>query len=339
MDIPRLIEGGVDAQVLAVWISPRFVPNRAIKRTLRLVDAVYRQLEKYPDQIELALTEADVRRIVESERVAIILGIEGGHAIEDDMASLRMFYELGVRYMTLTWMNTNNWADAAGDTAKWNGLNELGVDVVKEMNRLGMIIDVSHVSDDTYFDVLRETCAPVIASHSCARHLCDHFRNMSDEMLRALAANGGVIGINFYSGYLDSGFAKASSPLWDAMHAERRRLHAEYEGDEEGFRKAFSAYRENQIAKLPTVPASAIVDHIMHVISVAGVEHVAFGSDFDGVSFLPEGIRGCQDVPKITELLVERGLPEADIRKILGENFLRVMKAVEEKGAEVRRSR
>jgi membrane dipeptidase len=235
-------------------------------------------------------------------------------------------------------MNTNTWADAAGDTAEWGGLNDFGVEVIREMNRLGMMIDVSHVSDDTYFDVLRETRAPVIASHSCARRLCDHFRNMSDEMLQALAENGGVVGINFYSGYLDSSFANAASPLWDVMRKERSRLREEFKDDDEGLQRAYRAYREQQVAKLPAVPISLIADHIMHVISVAGIDHVAFGSDFDGVSFLPEGMQGCQDVPKITEMLVDRGLSEADIRKVLGENILRVMEEVERTSAQIQSS-
>jgi len=331
MDIPRLIEGGIDAQVFAIWVSPSYLPNRAIKRALDMIDAVYQQIEKHPDKLELARTASDVERIAAQNKIAVILGLEGGHIIEDDLAVLRMFYQLGVRYMTLTWMNTNNWADAAGDTARWGGLNDFGVKVVKEMNRIGMIVDVSHVSDETFWDVLEVTSDPVIASHSSCRALCDHFRNLSDEMLRALAENGGVVGINFYAGYLDEEYKEQAEKMRRELKEQLEALEREYKDHPEQYHKQRRALIEKKRRELKTVSLEKLIDHIDHVVKVAGIDHVGLGSDFDGCSVLPVGLEDCSKVPNITQALLERGYNEEEILKILGGNFLRVFREVVEK--------
>lgn len=328
MDIPRLIEGGIDAQVFAIWVSPSYLPNQAIKRALNMIDAVYHQIEKHPDKLELARTASDIERIAAQNKIAVILGLEGGHIIEDDMAVLRMFYQLGVRYMTLTWMNTNNWADAAGDTARWSGLNDFGVKVVKEMNRIGMIVDLSHVSDETFWDVLRVTSDPVIASHSSCRALCDHFRNLSDEMLRALAENGGVVGINFYAGYLDEEYKEQAERMRQELKEQLEALEREYKDHPEQYHKQRRALIEKKKRELKAVSLEKLIDHIDHAVKVAGIDHVGLGSDFDGCSVLPVGLEDCSKVPNITQALIERGYSDQEILKILGGNFLRVFREV-----------
>jgi membrane dipeptidase len=332
MDIPRLCEGGIDAQVFAAWVDPNFLPNNAIKRAIALLDGLTEQIAKYPDKIEIALTATDVRNIVSENKIAAILAVEGGHAIEDDLAVLRTFYKLGVRYMTLTWMNTNNWADAAGDIAKWGGLTEFGVKVVKEMNRLGMLVDVSHVSDETFWDVLQVSSDPVIASHSCCRALCKHFRNLSDDMLKVLAENGGVLCINFYNGYLDSEYTKQWRELNRELKPLRDSLKKKYADDRS---KVLAEYRpiveKKKADRIRPVPLDKLIDHIDYAVKVAGIDHVGLGSDFDGVSDMPVGLEDCTGVPKITEALVRRGYSDEEIRKILGENFLRVFTQVTEK--------
>ena len=295
MDLPRLREGGVDAQVFAVWTSPKIGPEAQVPRVLRMIDALHGQLAKYPDQMELAQSAGDIRRISNAGKIAAILGVEGGHAINNDLRILRTYRRLGVLYMTLTWMNNNEWADGSGDSPSeygeyygnipdHGGLTDFGREVVREMNRIGMIVDISHVSDATFYDVMEVTTKPVIASHSCAWALNPHFRNIKDDMLRALARNGGVIGINFYPKYL--------SP-------------------------------EGQIADV-----AVVVDHIDHAVKIAGVDHVGLGSDFDGVGSLPQGLEDCSKMPAITAELVKRGYAETDIIKILGGNFLRVIEVV-----------
>lgn len=332
MDIPRLFDGGIDVQVFAAWVDPKFLPNNAIKRAIDLLDGITEQIAKYPDKIEITLTATDVRRIVSENKIAAILAVEGGHAIEDDLAVLRTFYKLGVRYMTLTWMNTNNWADAAGDTAKWGGLSEFGVKVVREMNRLGMLVDVSHVSDETFWDVLQVSTDPVIASHSCCRKLCKHFRNLSDDMLKALAENGGVICINFFNGYLDPEYNEQEKELTRELKSLRDSLKEKYKGDEAKFWTEYKPILEKKKAELiKPVPLDKLIDHIDYAVKVAGIDHVGLGSDFDGVPDMPAGLEDCTGMPKITEALVRKGYSDEEIHKILGENFLRVFAQVTEK--------
>ena len=306
-DLRRLREGGVDAQWLSIFPHSRYVPEdasqagRAKGRALDMIEAVEGQLERHSDSMELALTSEDVKRISSEGRIAALLGLEGGHAIEADLDNLREFYERGIRYMTLTWSNTNAWADSSGDEARHAGLTDFGREVVAEMNRLGMVVDVSHVSDETFFDVIEVTSAPLMASHSSARALADNPRNMDDEMLRAVAANGGVVMINFGGAFLDASF----NPRWRA-----------------GLRWILSGGGAR--------PALGMVaDHIEHVIDVAGVDHVGLGSDFDGTLFMPEGLEDVAGFPNLTLELLRRGHSEQDLLKILGGNGLRVMAEVE----------
>jgi membrane dipeptidase len=304
IDIPRLIEGGVDAQVFACFIHPRISPEFQIKRVLDMIDAVTEQIEKYPDKLELALNVDDILRISGENKIAVILGIEGGHSIQGDLGVLRQFHRLGVRILTLTWMNNNELADSSvpepknygvyDKIKKRGGLTELGREVIKEMNRIGMVIDVSHSSDETFWDVIEISTKPIIASHSCVWELNNHHRNMKDDMLKALAKNGGVIGINFSSSYLDSNYAKLS---------------------------------KNERIKKP-VTVDKVVDHIDYVVKIAGINNVGLGSDFDGINDPPNGLEDCAKLPNITKELVKKGYSEENIKKILGGNFIRVFKEV-----------
>jgi membrane dipeptidase len=301
-DLRRLHAGGIDAVFFSIFVDSDYVPRepsqagRAKDRALAMIGALLEQVRRHPDELELAASAADVRRIAGAGKIAALMGLEGGHAIEDDLANLRRYHELGVRYMTLTWNNANAWADSCYEHPH-QGLTEFGREVVREMNRLGMVVDVSHVSDDTFFDVLETTSAPVMASHSSARALADHPRNMSDEMLRAVARNGGVVMINFQDWFVDP----AKTPTWNAVVFALRNL---------GW---------------PDTPLSLLIDHVDHVVAVAGVDHVGLASDFASTFLVPAGVKDAAGFPNITAQLVERGYPEDDIRKILGENALRVL--------------
>jgi membrane dipeptidase len=283
----------------------------------------------------MAFSPADIERAHREHKLAALMGIEGGHSIENDIRLLRDYYRLGVRYMTLTWSNTNEWADSSGDindasVQHHNGLTEFGKDVVYEMNRLGMIVDISHVSDKTFFDALLTSRAPVIASHSSARALTKAPRNMTDDMLRAVARNGGVVMVNYYSAFVDEKWRQA----YDAQEKERD---AAVAATEEKFKDAdpVTRYREMDkvgkewAAKIPRPPFDDIIDHIDHVAKVAGIDHVGLGSDFDGTPSMPEGMDSAADLPKITAGLVKRGYTAEQIRKILGLNFMRVFREVE----------
>jgi membrane dipeptidase len=324
-DLPRFKEGGIDAQFFSVWPDPIYAPHHAARRTLQLIDAMYGVLSKYPDRIELARNAADVERIVASGKLVALMGIEGGHAIQNDLALLRMFHRLGVTYMTLTHTNTNDWADSSTDTSRWHGLNDFGRQVVREMNRIGMIVDVSHVSEETVKDVLEVTTRPVIASHSSCFALSDHPRNLSDDALRAISRNGGVVGINFYPEFLDQNYR-------DRMKAMRKDVVAEINEPHQVPPAKLDGLAAERLSLLddpgiPHPPFDRILDHIDHAVKVAGIDHVGIGSDLDVIP-TPEGMNDVTDFPKITRGLLERGYSEADIRKILGGNFLRVLRDV-----------
>lgn len=322
-DLPRLKAGGVDAQFFAVWPDPMYAPHHAARRTLQLIDAVYGVLNKYPDRIELARNAADIERIAASGKLAALMGIEGGHAIQNDLALLRMFHRLGVSYMTLTHSNTNDWADSSTDKARWGGLNDFGRQVVREMNRLGMLVDVSHVSEDAVMDVLEVTTKPVIASHSSCLALCNHPRNLSDKALKAIAKNGGVIGINFFSGFVDQKYLDAMNAMQNDILAtinEKKQI-----PPEDLDRVAAERLKLLDDPGIPRPPFARLLDHIDHAVKIAGIDHVGIGSDLDMIP-TPEGMNDVSDMPKITKGLLERGYQEADIRKILGGNFLRVLR-------------
>jgi membrane dipeptidase len=333
-DITRMKAGGVDAEFFAVYVAKEYVGKKpsegggAARRALDIIDAVYGQVRRHPETFEMAYRADDIRRISRRGKIAALMGIEGGHAIEDSLPALRMFYRLGVRYMTLTHTNTNGWADSEADLNNksikhHNGLSGFGREVVREMNRIGMMIDISHVSDKTFYDVIETTRAPVIASHSSARAIADHTRNMTDDMLKAVARNGGVVMVNFYDGFLDP----RKGTLAMQARAKQEELTAQFPGDAARVQEEMRKWREATDPG-PT-PLSVLIDHFEHIIKVAGIDHVGIGSDFDGVPGLPQGMEDISKLPNITFELLKRGHSDADIKKVLGENFLRVMSAVE----------
>jgi membrane dipeptidase len=325
-------------------VEPDRYKGQYARRTLELIDAVKQQAAKHPKEVELVTSTEGIALAHRERKLAMLMGIEGGHSIEDSLGLLRQYYALGVRYMTLTWANSNGWADSSGDFNDTNvahtkeGLNEFGKDVVYEMNRLGMMVDVSHVSDRTFFRTLIITRAPIIASHSNARALCDSPRNLTDDMLRAIAnsggpdSKGGVVQANFYSGFVSQDYLNAQKAIGPEMDKAVQELknRAKAEG-----RIASSAEVEKMqrsfVDRIPRPPLSALIDQIDHIAKVAGVDHVGLGSDFDGVSGqLPQGIDSPADFPKITAALMERGYSPEDCRKILGDNLLRVFREVEQ---------
>ena len=329
-------KGHLGAEFFSIWVEPQFYQGHYARRTLELIDAVHQAALKHPDKMMMAYSVADIERAHREHKLAALMGIEGGHSIENSIPLLRDYYRLGVRYMTLTWSNSNDWADSSGDITDakvhhtQEGLTEFGKDVVYEMNRLGMMVDISHVADKTFYRTLILTRAPVIASHSSARALTNAPRNMTDEMLRALAVNGGVVQANFYSAFISEDWRKA----WDAQKPEREAAEKAAEekakaegkpwvyGQEEAMDKEFAA-------KIPRPPLSALIDHIDHMVKVAGIDHVGIGSDFDGIPSAPQGIDSAADLPKITAALKQRGYSEAECRKIMSGNLLRVFAQVE----------
>jgi len=316
-DIPRMKQGGLNAQFWSVYIPGRH-PN-PLRTVLEQIDLVNRMTEAHPNDLEQAFTAVDVRRIAKSGKCAGMLGVEGGVAIENDLAMLRIFHKLGVRYMTLTHNQTLDWADAATDTHKHGGLTKFGERVVREMNRLGILVDISHVSAETMSDVLDISQAPVIASHSSAYALCPHPRNVNDDILRRVRTNGGVIMINFFSSFVVPGAAaKITAKTKEIAETVKDKAEAE---------KQLNAW----IAENPDLygTVNTVVDHIEHVIRVAGIDHVGIGSDFDGITRWPKGLDSVADFPKVTEELLRRGHSEEAVRKILGENALRVVERSE----------
>jgi membrane dipeptidase len=323
VDIPRLKEGGVNAPFFALWVPTYYKGAEAVRRTLDLRDAMQRLFDTHPELIAPALSAADVVRITRSGRIAAILTIEGGHQIDDDLAVLRMYYRLGIRAMTLTHFRNTSWADSSTDQPAHNGLTEFGKQVVREMNRLGMIVDVSHVSDKTFYDTLAVSAKPVIASHSSCRAISDVPRNLTDDMLIALAKNGGVVGINFGEGFLSPKDAETLKNAISSMGYS--------EPDLAG--KALDAYAAEQFHK-DMGPKSSFatiedaVEHIDHAVKVAGIDHVGIGSDFDGISAPPKGLEDISKIPALKAAVRKRGYTEEDIRKIFGGNTLRVMREV-----------
>jgi len=328
--------GNLGAEFFSIWVDPETNQGHFAQHTLDLIDSVYEQAARHPDRIMMAFSTDDIERAHKQKKLAALMGIEGGHSIENDIHLLRDFYRLGVRYMTLSWSNTNEWADSSGDIddpkiQHHNGLTDFGKQVVLEMNRLGMMVDISHVADKTFWDTIATTKAPVIASHSSARALTSAPRNMTDDMLRAVAKNGGVVDVNFFSGFLDQNY-------WNALQAQRKEQDAathayldklKAEGKQITYVDDDHITRE-WMAKIPRPPFTVLIDHIDHIAKVAGIDHVGLGSDFDGVSgATPAGMDSAADLPKITQALLDRGYNAEDIRKILGGNVLRVFKEVE----------
>jgi membrane dipeptidase len=342
-------KGNLGAEFFSIWVEPTLYKGQYARRTLVLIDSVKQQVARHPDQVMFVTSPEGIELAHREHKLAVLMGIEGGHSIEDSLALLRQYYALGVRYMTLTWSNSNGWADSSGDINDKTvphtkeGLNEFGKDVVYEMNRLGMMVDISHVSDRTFFRTLVITRAPVIASHSAARALCDAPRNMTDDMLRAVAnsggpnSKGGVVQVNFYSGFLSQSYRNAQMAMEPEADKAVQALKdkAKAEGKEltyDEISKVQRAYAD----RIPRPPLSVLIDHIDHIAKVAGVDHVGLGSDFDGVSGqLPEGLDSPADLPKITAALMARGYSAEDCRKILGGNLLRVFREVEQVSKEL----
>jgi membrane dipeptidase len=324
------------AEFFSIWVEPMTNQGHFAQHTLDLIDSVYEQAARHPDRMMMAYSVTDIDRAHKEKKLAALMGIEGGHSIENDIHLLRDFYRLGVRYMTLSWSNTNEWADSSGDiedpkVQHHNGLTDFGKQVVLEMNRLGMMVDISHVSDRTFWDTIAVTKAPVIASHSSARALSNHPRNMTDEMLQAVAKNGGVVQVNFYNAFIDENYRQAA----EAQKKDRESAVAAHVAQRKAAGQPVSYLDEDRIerewaARIPRPPLKSLIDNIDHIAKVAGVDHVGLGSDFDGVSgATPQGIDSAADLPKITQALLDRGYNAEDIRKILGGNLLRVFSEVE----------
>jgi membrane dipeptidase len=336
ISLDKARHGNLGAEFFSIWVDPETNQGHFAQHTFDLIDSVYEQAAHHPDRMMMAFSVADIERAHKEHKLAALMGIEGGHSIENDMHLLRDYYRLGVRYMTLSWSNTNEWADSSGDIndtkiQHHNGLTDFGKQVVLEMNRLGMMVDISHVADKTFWDAIATSKAPVIASHSSARALDDAPRNMTDDMLRAVAKNGGVVDVNFFSGFVDQKYWVAAK----AQGKERDAAIAAFLAKKKAAGETVTYVEEDRIerewtAKIPRPPFSVLIDHIDHIAKVAGVDHVGLGSDFDGVSgATPQGMDSAADLPKITQALLDRGYSAEDIKKILGGNVLRVFRQVE----------
>ncbi|HTK29705.1 MAG TPA: dipeptidase [Vicinamibacterales bacterium] len=334
IDIPRMKEGGLDALFFSIWVPSDITGPPAVKRAMDLIDTVREAARTHPADLVLATTAADVRRAAAEHKVAALMGMEGGHMIDDDLRLLRVYAALGVRYLTLTHFKNNNWADSSTDKPAHNGLTPFGKDVVRELNRLGVMVDISHVADKTFYDALEVTKAPVIASHSSCRAIANHPRNMTDDMLRALAKNGGVVMINYHAGFLSEEFRVASEKRAGSIVQSMDAMSKKCGGNEacttmESDRIDHEAMLNGQ---LPKVSWEKIIEHIDHAVKVAGIDHVGLGSDFDGAT-MPLGMEDATKLPKITDALLKKGYKEEDVTKILGGNILRVMEAVERAAA------
>jgi membrane dipeptidase len=331
-DVARLRAGGVGGVFWAAYVPVDYETGGAARFAMEQIDLIHRMTARSPG-METALTARDVERIHRRGKVASLIGIEGGHAIENSLGTLRQFHALGVRYLTLTHANTLPWADAATDSARHGGLTRFGEEVVREMNRLGMLVDLSHVSPETMRDALRVSEAPVIFSHSSARALADHPRNVPDDVLALLRDNGGVVMVNFYSGFVEP---SAAAIAREGPYVQRR-LRAEHPGDTATVARLYGEWRAQH--PLPRGTVATLADHVEHVAKVAGIDHVGLGSDFDGVGSLPEGMDDVSRYPVLTAELLRRGHSDADVRKIIGGNVLRVMRRAEEVAARLQRER
>ncbi|HEX9160400.1 MAG TPA: dipeptidase [Thermoanaerobaculia bacterium] len=328
VDYIRMKEGGLDAEFFAAYVPAKYANNGAAAYCMKIMETIHEMADSYPQLVRFSASTSDIEKTVRSGRRAILTGIEGGHAIEDSLDLLRAFYRFGARYMTLTHTSSNDWADSSGDEPKHNGLTPFGRRVVQEMNRLGMLVDVSHVSDKTFYDVIETSNAPVIASHSSSRALADHKRNMTDDMLRALSKNGGVAMVTFYPVFLSADTARASEERDKRLQPQIDALKKQYGEDTPEYEAAHTRLMDAN--PIPKVPWTAIVDHIDHMVKVAGVDHVGIGSDFDGIGVTPEGMEDVSDLKKIPAELKLRGYSDVEVRKIMGENFMRVFAAVEQ---------
>jgi membrane dipeptidase len=329
-------QANVAGTFFALWVEPTQWRDRFAHRTLSLLDGVLEQVRCHPELLSLCTSPSDILTARAEGKFAVLLGIEGGHSIENDLALLRLFYRLGVRYMTLTWANSNEWADSSGDIddpaiQHHNGLTEFGRDVIREMNRLGMMIDVSHVSDKTFYDVLEVTRTPILASHSSARTLTPAPRNLTDDQLRAIAATNSVAMVNFYPAFIDESWRLAWNALRPARQLAHKALQEDYAARSLPIPHSASDNIERSFAAtLPRAPFNALIDHIDHMVRVAGINHVGIGTDFDGIPCLPEGIDSAADLPKVTAALHACGYSAEDLHKILGGNLMRVFGEIQD---------
>src|SRR5580658_2097287 len=339
VDIPRMREGGMNAIFFSIWIDGHIMGPPAVQKALDQIDAVRENVKKYSKDMVLARTADDVRRAHAQGRIAALMGVEGGHMIGNDIRVLRIFADLGVRYMTLTHFYNDEWADSSTDKPAHNGLTDFGKDIVREMNRQGIVVDISHVSDKTFYDALEVSKAPLLASHSSCRALCNHVRDMSDDMIKALAAKGGVIQINYEKSFIDQSYKDAQDKLSGGVVEMIDHLKKICGDDEECQNKKMTEMTDKATAegKLPHVSWERIIDHIDHAVKLVGADHVGLGSDFDGAD-MPDGMEDCTHLPQITEALMRKGYSDADNRKILGDNLLRVMEQNERVSREMHAS-
>jgi membrane dipeptidase len=332
-DIARLREGGVGGQFWSVYVPASMQGQTAVRATFEQIDVVHRMMRKYPETFDLARTAGDVERIFKAGKIASLIGMEGGHSIDNSLATLRMFYAVGARYMTLTHSTNIPWADSGTDTAKLGGLSKFGEEVVREMNRMGMLVDLSHVSPETMDDALRVSEAPVIFSHSVARALNDHGRNVPDSILTQLPKNGGVIMVTFVPGFL----SPAVNEHGKKQQAERDRLRAQFPNDEAKVKEGLGAWLKSNPE--PRATLADVANHIDHIRKVAGIDHIGIGGDFDGITSVPVGLEDVSTYPALTAELLKRGYSDADVKKILGLNVLRAMKRAEEVAARLQKQR
>lgn len=330
-DLQRMKEGGMDVQVFSIWCDGSFGTGKGYARANRQIDSLYAWTARNTSAMMITKTPADLKKAVRKQKLAVMMGVEGGHMIEDKIEYLDALYERGVRYMTLTWNNSTSWASSAQDESKntvtneKKGLTALGVQIVKRMNELGMIVDLSHVGEQTFWDAIRISTKPVIASHSCVYQLCPVFRNLKDDQIKAIAKNGGVIHLNFFSGFIDSAFGKRNAVFLQSHKRERDSLQAI--NPEPYFIEEYLFTRYPEEVKALRPPLSALLDHLDYIVKLVGVDHVGLGSDFDGISSAPQQLDDVTGLPLITKALLEKGYSKKDIRKILGENFMRVFSA------------
>jgi membrane dipeptidase len=339
IDIPRMREGGLSAIFFSIWISGKILGPEAVKQALDQIDAVRETVRKHPNDLVLAVSADDVRAAHKQGKIAALMGVEGGHMMGNDLAVLRTFAVLGVRYMTLTHMENNEWADSSTAKPEHNGLTDFGKDVVREMNRLGIIVDISHVSDKTFYDALAVSKAPIFASHSSCRALCNAPRNMTDDMIRDLAKRGGVIQINYHVGFLSQEFRD-----YENAHPDVEKEIEEEVKKRCGDNEACKLTTGDQVVrdfmeagKLPKVNWTLIIEHIDHAVKIAGIDHVGLGSDFDG-AVMPLGMQDVTHIPQITDALLKKGYTDSDTRKILGENTIRVLSEVQRVSQELNAS-
>jgi membrane dipeptidase len=326
LDLGSLQESGITATFFAAYVPPFYASRQPAKFAYRLIDLIHAEVDRRPDVLRFCSDSAGIRAAKTDGIAGIMIGVEGGHAIEDSLDILRDFYARGVRYMTLTHVNTNNWCDSSGDAGRHGGLTDFGRSVVRTMNDIGMIADISHVSDQAFYATLETTRVPVVATHSSCRALCNHPRNLTDAMLRDLAKNGGVCMINFFAAFVNNDVAEV------IKHAQKRPPRGGPGGSEEtpDDRTDWDSYLKwfNTLG-CPTAKLEDVVDHIVHAATVAGIDHVGLGSDFDGVPALPQGLQSAAALPRITERLMERGFSDTDVLKVLGENFMRTFGEIE----------